>query len=178
MSEIRIRPYAPTDVERLHAAIIDSWQELALWMPWCHPNYAIEETRNWVEEQVKNFEAKTEFEMCIMKDDELIGGCGLNHVDQLNRLANLGYWVRTSETKRGIATRAVEQLIEWARKNTNLVRLEIVVATGNAPSNAVARKVGAVAEGLARKRLRVNDVSLDSNIYSIIIDRNPNKVNE
>ena len=41
------------------------------------------------------------------------GGCGVNHINRLDRFANLGYWVRTSRAGRGIAPAAVLQLISW-----------------------------------------------------------------
>ena len=42
----------------------------------------------------------------------LLGGCGLNGVNRINRFANLGYWVRSTETGRGIATAATRALSE------------------------------------------------------------------
>jgi ribosomal-protein-serine acetyltransferase len=166
MNAIQIQPYAITDAERAYKAMIDSRQELAPWMPWCHPAYAIEETRSWLEEKSKNFAEKTEFQMCIIKDDQLIGGCGLNALDSLNKRANLGYWIHSSFSKKGYATEAVRLLKNWAFANTDLVRLEIVVAVGNIGSSRVAVKAGAHFEGVAKARLMLHDVAHDANIYS------------
>jgi ribosomal-protein-serine acetyltransferase len=50
----------------------------------------------------------------------------------------------------------------------NLNRIEIIVATGNIPSQGVAMKVGASREGRLRKRLVVRDHVYDAIIFSLI----------
>ena len=45
---------------------------------------------------------------------------------------NLGYWVRTDATRRGIATAATRRLARWAFEALGLRRVEIVIAPGNA----------------------------------------------
>jgi ribosomal-protein-serine acetyltransferase len=47
-------------------------------------------------------------------------------------------------------------------------RVEIVIAEGNEPSNAVARKLGAVFEGHARNRLVIRGVPVAASVYSLI----------
>src|SRR5438132_390407 len=81
------------------------------------------------------------------------GGCGINQRIRKDRMANLGYWVRTSATRRGIATAAVRLATEYAFEHTDLLRLEIVVAITNIASRRVAEKVGAVREGIAHDRI-------------------------
>ena len=39
--------------------------------------------------------------------NRFLGGCGINHISRVHRFGNLGYWVRTSATGRGIAVSAV-----------------------------------------------------------------------
>jgi len=104
---------------------------------------------------------------------EFLGGCGLNYLDRFNRRANLGYWVRASETGRGVATRAVRLLIDWAARETDLDRLEIVVALDNNASLRVAEKAGAVREGVLRHRLWIHGVAHDAAVFSILLRAEP-----
>jgi RimJ/RimL family protein N-acetyltransferase len=140
-------------------------------MPWCHPKYSIEETRSWLALQVPAFQQRTTFEFAIIDDDgTYLGGCGLNQIDALNRRANLGYWVRTKATGKGVATEAVRLTRDWGFAHTDLVRLEVLIAVDNLASRRVAEKSGAVYEGTLRSRLLVHGTRHDAAMYAFIRD--------
>lgn len=164
---MHIRPYAVGDEAALFDAASSSWRELQPWMPWCHENYALADATAWVTRQVAMFEAKSEFDFVFLEDGVMVGASGLNQLDAANRRANLGYWMRTSATRRGIATAAVKKVFEWAFENTELERLEIVVAVGNIASLRVAQKAGAQVEGTLRNRILLHGVFHDAVMHSI-----------
>ena len=140
------------------------------WMPWCHANYSIEDSRNWVTARAlawSNGEAY-EFAMVDARDGSYLGGCGLNHIDSANKMANLGYWVRSSRTKRGVATAATMLLAEWGFRELKLNRIEIVVAIENHLSQNVAAKAGATSEGVLRNRLTLADRVHDAMMFSLV----------
>jgi len=164
---VQIRPYRLDDAAMVVEAAIESIAAVQPWMPWCHPNYSFAESRSWIAMQVEAFERRTAFEFAIVATDgRYLGGCGLNQIDAVNRRANLGYWVRSTAARRGVATTAVRQLRDWAFEATDLVRLEIVIAAGNAASHRVAEKSGAIREGVLRRRLILHDVAHDATIFS------------
>ncbi len=166
---ISIRPYTLDDVPRLFEAVLESSEALRPWMPWCQAAYAVQDSRVWIESQIQAFAAGTEFAFVIVSErDHFLGGCGLNKIDRLNLRANLGYWVRSSETGRGIASGAVRVLAAWAFENTDFMRLEIVVAIGNVGSLRVAETAGAGREGILRSRLMLQGRAQDATMYSII----------
>jgi RimJ/RimL family protein N-acetyltransferase len=168
-SSISIRPYAPDHVEDLFGAARESIREVHPWLPWCHPGYAIEEARSWVEGQVAAFARGEEHEFAIFgPSGRYVGGCGVNLIVQSQRRANLGYWVRSSEMGKGVAVAAVRLAAAWAFQNTALERLEIVVAVGNTRSQRVAEKAGAVREGVLRRRLLLHDTFHDAVMYSLV----------
>jgi RimJ/RimL family protein N-acetyltransferase len=158
-----------SDAAFIWEAVRESLTELHPWMPWCHPGYAIEETRSWLTVQVQAFQQRTAFEFAVAGGDgRYLGGCGLNQIDALNQRANLGYWVRASATGRGVATDAVTLVREWGFAHTDLVRLEVLIAVGNSASRRVAEKCGAVYEGTLRSRLLVHGVRHDAAMYAFI----------
>lgn len=166
---IALRPYAVADAPRLWEAVRESVEELMPWMPWCHPNYSLEDAQRWLEAQVKEFQAGTAFEFAIMSPDgHYLGGCGVNQIGSLNRRGNIGYWVRSTAAGHGVATAAVRLAYQWAIENTNLIRLEILIAVENYASLRVAEKVGAVREGVLRKRLLLHDEAHDAVMFSLI----------
>lgn len=164
--EVHIRPYAVADIPALFEAARESVAEVHPWLPWCHPDYRIEESEEWVRSQVERFRTGAEYEFVIVDDKgRFLGGCGLNEVDREQRRANLGYWVRSTAAGRGIAPEAVRQLTAWARENTDLDRLEIVCAVGNHRSQRVAEKAGALREGLERGRLELHGRKVDAVVF-------------
>lgn len=166
---ISIRPYRSDDVDGPYEAARESIADLLPWMPWCHPDYARTETMTWVGARAAAWETKTDFSFAIESAaGAILGGCGLNRIENDTGTANLGYWVRSSATRRGVATRAADLVRDWAFANTELYRLEIMAAVGNIGSQRVADKVGAVREGILRQRLVVRGQRHDAVIYSLL----------
>ena len=169
MNRIRIRPYRPDDARAIWEAARESLAELRPWMPWCHRDYSIDESRSWLAVQVPAFQQRTAFEFAITADDgTYLGGCGLNQIDALNQRANLGYWVRSSAAGKGVATTAATLTRDWGFANTDLERIEILAAVGNVASRRVAEKAGAVYEGTLRSRLLVHGTRHDAAMYAFV----------
>jgi RimJ/RimL family protein N-acetyltransferase len=78
------------------------------------------------------------------------------------------YWVRTGDTNRGVATRAVRLLARFGFEAAALVRIEIVVPIGNAASIRVAEKAGASREGLLRSRVMLHGMLHDAVMFSLV----------
>jgi RimJ/RimL family protein N-acetyltransferase len=169
---VRIRPYAAGDSGPAYEAVRQSMTALSPWMPWCHPGYALDDSRAWIEAQIEAFAAGTAYEFAIVAaDGRYLGGVGVNQIDALNRRANLGYWVRADATGRGVATAAARLARDWAFAHTDLARLELVIAAGNAASLRVAEKAGALREGLLRARLVLRGAPHDAWLFALLRGR-------
>ncbi len=169
-SSVIIRPYRREDAEPLYEAVRESIRELMPWMAWCHQGYSMEESRSWVETRPETWTQGLEYDFALIDatHGKLLGGCGLNGFNQANRFANLGYWVRSRRTRSGLATAATRYIAAFGFTELALTRIEIVVATGNMPSQRVAEKVGATQEGILRNRLVVRDHVHDAVMFSLI----------
>ena len=167
---VLLRPYMSGDVEHLYQAVRESVTEMSPWMPWCHADYSIEESRAWVESRAEAWEKSTEYDFVTTdaRDGSFLGGCGLNHIDQANLIANLGYWVRTGRTKRGVASATVRLLAQFGFSKLKLNRIEIMAAVGNKASQRVAEKAGARREGILRNRIAVRERVYDAVMFSLI----------
>jgi RimJ/RimL family protein N-acetyltransferase len=167
---VRLRRFHLEDADELYDAVRESVDELARWLPWCHAAYSRDEAQAWVESRAAAWVQGQEysFVICRADGDRLLGGAGLNQFDPLRLRCNLGYWVRTSETGRGLATRGARLLARFGLESLGLERIEIVAAVGNRASQRVALKAGAQREGVARRRLRVHGVQHDAVCFSLI----------
>jgi len=164
-----IRAYEPADAQALWEAARESVSEVYQWLPWCHPQYSMAEAEEWIRSRAPLAAEGHEYTFAIVGNDgRFLGGCGLNQINRIHRFANLGYWVRTSATRHGVATEAVRQVADFAFGNTDLVRLEIVCAVENDASQRVAERAGAVREGVLRHRLLLPGQSVDAVMYSLV----------
>jgi len=172
LRDVLIRPYETEDARGLLEAAVESTGEIFPWMDWCHPGYALEDAARWIRRCAATWSERTEYNFAIIDArGRFLGGCGLNQLRPEHRIANLGYWVRTSAANRGVATAAVRMLGKFAFTCTNLVRLEIVVAVDNAPSQRVAEKVGAIREGVLHDRLLLHETPHDAALYALLRSR-------
>lgn len=170
--DVRLRRFEAADAERVYEAAIESRADLAPWMPWCHPDYTLEEARAYVLTRGPAFDEGLEYAFAIVGEDgRHLGTCELNQIDANYRRANLGYWVRSSAAGRGVAPAAVRLLARFAWMETDLQRLEIVCAVGNTRSQRVAEKAGALREGVARDRLILYGRPHDAVIFSLVRGR-------
>jgi RimJ/RimL family protein N-acetyltransferase len=169
MLKLTLRFPEPSDVEPILEAVRESLPELCRWMTWCHPGYSEADAMQWISSQAQARETCSAFEFLIVGGSgRPLGVCGINAINHENRFANLGYWIRTSETGHGAAVQAVKLLASWVFEHTNLQRLEIVTAIGNDASQRVAKKAGALREGTLRSRLCIHGTFHDAVIHSII----------
>lgn len=100
-----LRPLKLTDSKAVYEAVRESINDITPWMPWCHESYTLNDSEKWIEFSTKAWSNGTEYDFAIIdkKDGTFLGGCGLNNIDNNHRVANLGYWVRSGRTGKGIA---------------------------------------------------------------------------
>jgi ribosomal-protein-serine acetyltransferase len=164
-----LRGFRLEDVELVYQAVVDSFSELTRWFWWAHENYSRHDTQTFLEGRFDAWERDKECGFAILDaGGKFVGSVGLNLMDHTNRHCNLGYWVRTSETGRGIATLAAKRAAEFALTELGLIRVEIVCAVGNDASRRVAEKISAVREGISRKHILLKGKPLDAYVYSLV----------
>lgn len=165
-----LRPLVDSDIEQFVAAALESVQTVGIWMPWCVASYKPENAKAWFDECAASASARSAYDMGIFSHDgtTLYGGIGVNQISWRWNIGNIGYWIRQSCQRRGIAVPAVRAAARFGFNYLKLSRLEIVVAVGNAPSCRVAEKVGATFECIARNRLVLHDKPIDAAVYSLI----------
>jgi len=164
-----IRPYEPGDAEQLFEAARESVAEVFPWLEWCHAHYSMADAVEWIASRARLAAEGAEYTFAIVgPDGRYLGGCGINQINRLHRFGNLGYWVRSSATGRGVAREAVRQVAEFAFGSTDLVRLEIVCAADNHRSQRAAEHAGAVREGVLKHRLVLHGRPVDGVMFSLV----------
>jgi RimJ/RimL family protein N-acetyltransferase len=167
---ILIRPLRAGDEDALYEAVRESIAEVSVWLPWCHQNYSIEESREFITSREIASQGGEWYSFGIFEKDsgKFLGGVGINFINRVHQMANLGYWVRTSEAGHGVATTATRLAARFGFEELGMQRIEIVAALDNIPSQRVAEKSGAKREGILRRRLLIRGESLDAVLFSLV----------
>lgn len=167
---IRIRTFREADAQTLYEAVCESVEQVAPFETWCHAGYTLDEAHEYVDWWIQARKTKTAF-YYVVEDavsGRLLGVSGLTEYCAEHRHAELGYWVRTSATRRGVATAAARLIVDAAFADLNLLRVAIGVSMGNAASHRVAAKLGAVREGVLRSELVLPSGPTDVVIYGLL----------
>jgi RimJ/RimL family protein N-acetyltransferase len=168
---ILIRPFRQGDEDALYEAVRESIAEVSVWLPWCHQDYSIQESREFISSrEIASQGGEWHSFGIFAKDSKFLGGVGINFINHVHQMANLGYWVRTSAAGHGVATAATRLAARFAFEQIGLQRIEIVAALDNIASQRVAEKSGAKREGVLRKRLLIRGESLDAVLFSLVAE--------
>jgi ribosomal-protein-serine acetyltransferase len=166
---ILLRQPRPADIPAITVAVRESLAELQPWMDWATAAYDEAAARRWLEFTTLAWEHTSSFPFAITEalTGQYLGVCGLDGLDPKARCCNLGYWVRTSRARQGLASRAARLAGRFAFEEIGLVRAEIVIAVENLASQRVAEKVGAKREGIFPNRMVVREEVYDAVIYAL-----------
>lgn len=167
---ILLRPHEARDLEPLFEAVRESIAEISPWLPWCHAGFSKDELAGFIEISRNGWADRSQYQFAILDAEAnlVLGGISLNHIAKPNRLANMGYWVRTSATKRGVAREAVKLVAAYGFRELGLTRIEIAAIPQNVASCRVAERAGAKFEAVARNRLVMHGRPHDAALYSLV----------
>lgn len=167
---LHLRPWQARDAAMLLDAARESIDSVGRWLPWCHDAYRMEDAVAWIAHCRYGWHAGEHFALPIFGADsgDLLGGVGLNQYHRLHRSANLGYWIRQSRQRQGIAVAAATLVARFGFEQLGLARIEIVALPDNHPSRRAAEKIGARFEAIARQRLWANGQAHDAAVYGLI----------
>lgn len=166
-----IRAPRPGDGAELNAAIRESFEDLSRWMPWADHVPDVAETEANVRLAHERYRANTDFRLHLFLKGTgtLIGSSGLHKIDWSVPKFEIGYWVRSSYSREGYITEAVNAIAEFAFRELGAHRVGICMDSLNTRSRMVAERAGFEYEGTLRNDDRQADGQLrDTLVYSKI----------
>ncbi|MCG5212717.1 GNAT family N-acetyltransferase [Streptosporangium sp. KLBMP 9127] len=104
----------------------------------------------------------------IWTDGKLVGGVMFRTMDVERGIAEAGCWLEPSAAGRGLVTRAVRVIIDWAVEERGIHRVEWLVAAANEASIAVARRLGMTKDGVLREMYLYRGERHDMEIWSML----------
>jgi ribosomal-protein-serine acetyltransferase len=140
----------------VNTAVIESIAELRPWMHWAVEPIPLEQTEINMRAAEADFIMRKSMRYLVFLKGTptLVGTCGLHHPSWTVPSFEIGYWARTRFAGNGYITEAVTALTEMAFNQLGARRMQLVCASTNVRSAAVARRTGYQLEGILRNAAR------------------------
>jgi ribosomal-protein-serine acetyltransferase len=101
-------------------------------------------------------------------DGKLVGGVLFRVFDAERGNCEVGCWLEPAATGRGLVTRAMRMLIDWAIDERGIHRVEWYASSANVPSIKVARRLGMSRDGVLRQSFLHRGVRQDTEVWSVL----------
>jgi RimJ/RimL family protein N-acetyltransferase len=123
---------------------------LGRWLRWGETIKTVEEAEAFLRRGVKGFVEDGLPWVGIWDDGKMVGGVLFFPVESRILSTEVGYWLSEGATGRGLVTRAVNAMLDYAFATLGLHRVALQAEVGNEKSLAVARRLGFTEEGIRR----------------------------
>jgi RimJ/RimL family protein N-acetyltransferase len=168
---VTLRPWQHEDVPAL-VECLDGDEQITRWLDMIPQPYAEAEGRLWVEQSTSYWREGTaaQFAVTDAASGDVLGSVGFRWVGEEHAVGEVGYWLRRDARGRGLTSRAVRLVSQWALGALGCQRLQLRADKDNAPSLRVAEKAGFQREGVLRAvhyNARVNR-RVDYVLYSLL----------
>lgn len=140
------------DGAQLNEAVRGSANELRPWLPFARNIPSVEESEAYVRKARLRFLERSDLVLHLVEKHtgELVGSSGLHRMNWDIRAFEIGYWLRTSRTGKGLMTEAVNAITAFAIHHLEANRIEIRCNKRNLASSRVAERCGFTLEGVLR----------------------------
>jgi len=127
-----------------------------------HP-YSKDDAKNFINEN------KTSNIFAITFNDEIVDAIGLHRLTDLNRFTvELGYWIGEPYWNKGIASKAVQLIIDFGFKTLDINRIYASTIESNLASSRVLEKNNFIFEGVSKKSAFKNNKFLDEYRFALL----------
>jgi RimJ/RimL family protein N-acetyltransferase len=163
---LRLRQFRAEDVEAMHECFADP-EAMRFW------NRPVHTKRIETERAVRSYIDCTPsyyrfWAVADVETDRCLGLVSYHDGHIRSKRAAIGYMINPAHHGQGLATEAVSAMLDFCFGELGLHRAEALIDPDNAPSRALAEKLGFRAEGLLRDHLRVGDTWRSEMLYSLL----------
>lgn len=166
-----LRPFRRRDVDALMEAVQVSLPELVQWLPWAHERYGRSDAMAFIRESMAAWREGRAFDLCIRHPVDAgrhLGNVSVWPTTRGGQVGEIGYWVRSDETGKGLGTEATVRVAQVAYEELGMHKVILRIAEGNVGSERIAEKLGFSREGLLREELRINGVWVNHSLWGLI----------
>ena len=156
-----------TDTPDIFNTIDTQREHLGPWLPFVETTKQLSDTHAFVESVVNSPKDRLEYTFTIRVNGRMAGLIGFKATDRANKKTEIGYWLSRDFLGRGIMSRSVSTLCDFAFRELDMNRIQIKCALANTPSRNIPQRLGFRLEGIERAgELLTGGVFTDLAVYS------------
>ncbi len=164
---IRLRPLELNDYKDIFNTINNQREYLGKWLPFVEFTKQPGDSKAFVEMTLNLPETQFEYVFTIRYENQFAGLTGFKSTDKQNRKTEIGYWLSGNFQGKGIVTKSVKRLCDFAFGELDINRIQIKCAIGNEKSKSIPKRLGFIFEGIERDgELLSGNQFTDIEIYS------------
>lgn len=159
------------DSQIIYPALRESLPTLRQWLLWAYELQSLRHSEAELREAIIRFHQRRTLRWLLFRqaDGEFVGMAEFHSFNWSIPRCEIGYWARTSMTKQGYITEAVQRMTQFGFEVLHMARIDIHCDARNIASARVAEKAGYTLEGRLRHHRRdVKDELADTLIYAIV----------
>ncbi|MFG3525446.1 GNAT family N-acetyltransferase [Streptomyces sp. NPDC047917] len=162
--DLLLRPWRPSDA----AAVARAFQDRAIQRWHLRKADSEGEAQEWIKQWRRGWETETACHWAVVDADDhtLLGRVSLQSIIMAGGQAEISYWTTPEARGKGVCSRAVAQVANWALEEAGFNRLELGHSTVNVASCRIAEKTGFALEGVRRQALLHADGWHDMHLHS------------
>ena len=167
IDDARIADLEPWHAEQLAALLRAHGPDFYEWLPW-EGFEQVDAAHGFLEGFAKSRGETGRRIFGIWVDDELVGCTLFPSINARSGTGEIGVLIAGPARGRGIVTRAVAAMLDWAFAERGLHRIEWRCAPANEPSRRIAQRLGFTHEGTLREVFPVRDQRQDLEVWGLL----------
>lgn len=158
------------DADKLFDLIDRNRDHISEWLKFPSITLKTDDSKTFIERTRIRYAKDEGYWLGIWDGNELVGSIGYLYIDQENKKTEIGYWLGKEYEGKGIITKSIKVLINYAFDELQLNKIEVGVARDNTRSRAIPEKLGFKREGELRDYEYINGKFLDRIMYGLKAD--------
>jgi RimJ/RimL family protein N-acetyltransferase len=152
-TRLRLERLRTSHTPALFAAVAATWETLHPWLPWALQRPTFEGQQEFTRSAERTWTDGSDFPYAMVLGEDVVGMIGLHH-RQGPQTLEIGYWLASAQTGRGLATEATRALTDVALgggAQPGLLGIDEIVIhcdQDNTASAGVPRRLGFTFDGL------------------------------
>lgn len=167
-NEILLERINSSDSTSIFNAIDQNRLHLGAWLPFVANTKTVQDSEAFIKSVITNREETLNEVYTIWFKGDFAGIIGFHNTDRVNEKSEIGYWLVSEMTGKGIITRSCRILLDLAFEKMGMNRITIRCAVGNFQSEKIATRLGFKYEGIERNGERYHDLFFDLKVFSLL----------
>lgn len=165
--ELQLALVQPSFATKYLAIVSAEREYLSQWLAW--PPLGKDEAffLAFIKQSLHDYAEGKSLTCAMLFQGQIVGNISFNSIDNQLKKVEIGYWLSESYQGRGIVTRSVSRLIEYAFTQLQMEKIQISAGEGNRASRAVCERLYMRLEGIITRDEKVGDRIIDHAIYGL-----------